>query len=149
MSKTIKEQIKYFCAYQERSHREVRNKLFDLKVQEEDIDEMILYLMQENYLNEERYALAYAGGKFRMKQWGKQKIKQGLLRQGISANLIQKALNTIPEDDYQSVLNKLFEKKKLELRSEKNKFVKMTKIRNFLSQRGFGFEDIQSLLSSL
>ncbi len=146
MSRTIEEKIRHYCAYQERSHREVKYKLIELGVHGEEIDSITHDLIQENYLNEERYAIAYAGGKFRMKQWGKQKIIQGLKKQEISQYLINKALKEIPEKDYKAALKKSFDKKKKELKSEKNKFIKMTKIKNFLVSRGFGFEDINPLL---
>jgi len=146
MSRTIEEKIRYYCAYQERSHREVKYKLIELGVHGEEIDSIMYDLIQENYLNEERFAIAYAGGKFRMKQWGKQKIIQGLKKQEISQYLIDKALKEIPDKDYEAALKECFDKKKKQLKSEKNKFIKMTKIKNFLVSRGFGFEDINPLL---
>ena len=148
-NKTIEEQIKYYCAYQERSHKEAKNKLYELGARNEEIDELILILIQENYLNEERYARLYAGGKFRIKQWGKQKIIQGLKKQYISDYCIKKGLSEIDEKDYQSTLKTLFEKKKELLKSEKNKYSKMTKMRAYLVQKGYSFEDITPLLQKL
>ena len=70
--------IKQYCAYQERCHAEVRDKLYSFGLNKIEVEEIISELITENYLNEERFAIHYAGGKFRMKQWGKNKIKQSL-----------------------------------------------------------------------
>ena len=149
MSRTIEEKIKHYCAYQERSHNEAKKKLYEIGVGGEDADELISILIQENYLNEERYAKAYAGGKFRIKQWGKQKITQGLKRQYVSAYCIKKGLAEIDEKDYQKVLKKLFDKKKASLKADKNKFSRMAKIKSYLVQKGYSFEDINPHLQKL
>ena len=70
--------IKQYCAYQERCHKEVREKLYSFGLNKEEVNEIISTLINENYLNEERFAIQFAGGKFRMKQWGRIKIKMGL-----------------------------------------------------------------------
>jgi regulatory protein len=70
----VKKKIYHYCAYQERCHQEVRNKLYDLGSTTSEVEEMISHLITEGYLNEERFARAYAGGKFRLKNWGKMKI---------------------------------------------------------------------------
>ena len=72
------EKIKYYCAYQERSHNEVRSKLLELEIYGNELENYISVLIDENYLNEERYACAIARGKFYYKQWGRQKILQAL-----------------------------------------------------------------------
>lgn len=149
-NKTIEEQIKYYCAYQERSHYAVKNKLYEIGgLSKEDVEDLISILIQENYLNEERYAKAYAGGHFRTKQWGKQKIIQGLKKQYVSAYCIKKGLAEIDEKEYQATLKKLFDKKKATIKSDKNKFSRMTKMRTYLVQKGYGFEDITPLLQKL
>ena len=86
--------IKLWCAYQERSHNETRQKLYDLGQQKDDVELIISKLIEENYLNEERFALALAGGKFRIKHWGKIKIKIELRRHKVSDYSITKALNS-------------------------------------------------------
>lgn len=149
-NKTIEEQIKYYCAYQERCHNEVKKKLYEIGgVSNEEIEDLISILIQENYLNEERYAKAYAGGRFRTKQWGKQKIIQGLKKNYVSAYCIKKGLAEIDEKDYQKTLKKLFDKKKATLKADKNKFSRMTKMRAYLVQKGYSFEDITPLLQKL
>jgi regulatory protein len=134
---TIIEKAKSYCAYQERSHKEARSKLMELGVYGEDLEDCILELIEENYLNEERYACAIARGKFKIKHWGRVKIKQSLKYQDISDYCIKKAMQEIDENEYLRVLDKLSENKTNELRNEKNKFVKQTKLKNFLLQRGF------------
>src|SRR5690606_17889250 len=89
------EKMEHYCAYQERSQQEVRDKLYSLGLRSADIEEIIADLIQNNFLNEERFAAAYAQGKFRMKSWGKLKIKQGLKLKRVSDKLIVKALNQI------------------------------------------------------
>lgn len=149
-SKTIEEQIKYYCAYQERSHNQVKKKLYEIGgVSKDDVEDLIGTLIEENYLNEERYAKAYAGGKFRIKKWGRQKIIQGLKKQYVSAYCIKKALAEIDENEYKKNLNKAFDQKKVSLKSDKNKFSRMTKMKSFLVQKGYSYEDINPLLQKL
>jgi regulatory protein len=78
------DKIVNYCSYQERSHTEVREKLFSFGLYKEQVEELITYLIGENYLNEERYAIAFAGGKFRMKGWGRIKIRYALKQHRIS-----------------------------------------------------------------
>ena len=117
------EKIKHFCGYQERNHREVKEKLFSFGLYKDQIDAMLSLLIQEDYLNEERYALAFARGKFRMKGWGKVKIKYELKQQQISEYCIKKALGAIDEDDYIQTFTKAFDEKIKSLKSEKNIFI--------------------------
>ena len=91
------QKLKHYCAYQERCHSEVRDKLFSLGIWKRDQDAIIATLIEENYLNEERFALAYAGGKYRMKQWGRQRIRYELKQKQVSDYSIKKALKQIDE----------------------------------------------------
>jgi len=131
------QKAKYFCGYQERSHNEVKEKLYGFGLYKNDVEELLSLLIEENYLNEERYAIAFAGGKFRMKQWGRVKIRYELQQKKVSAYCIKKALASIEEADYEKTLQKLASAKLLVLKSEKNIFVKKTKLRNYLLQKGF------------
>src|SRR3954468_25072028 len=99
--------IRKYCAYQERSQQEVRDKLYALGLHRREVEQIISQLVTENYLNEERFAIAYAGGKFRMKQWGRNKIKAALQQKKVSDYCIRKALNEINEKDYRKALGKL------------------------------------------
>lgn len=131
------EKIKHFCGYQERNHREVKEKLFSFGLYKDQVEGLISILIQEDYLNEERYAMAFARGKFRMKGWGKIKIKYELKQQQISDYCIKKALNSIDEEEYIKTFTKVFDNKMKNLKSEKNSFIKKKKLQNFLLQRGF------------
>src|ERR1041384_7614127 len=101
------QKLKHYCAYQERCHSEVKEKLYQLGIRKKDHDEIIAALIEENYLNEERFAISFAGGKFRMKQWGRLKIKQALKQRQVSEYCIKKALKEIDEKTYRKTLEKL------------------------------------------
>lgn len=130
------QKLKHFCAYQERCHSEVKEKLYNLGVWKKDHDEIIATLIEENYLNEERFAMAYAGGKFRIKQWGRIKIKYELKQKQVSEYCIKKALKQIDEDDYMKVMNKLAREKYASLKSEQW-LVRKKKTMDYLFRRGF------------
>lgn len=131
------QKIKYYCGYQERSHAETRDKLYSFGLYKSEVESLLSQMIEEDYLNEERFALAFAGGKFRMKNWGRVKIKNELLQKQVSAWSLKKALTSIPESDYIKTLRKLATGKALTLRSEKNIFTKKTKLRNYLMQKGY------------
>lgn len=140
------EKIKHYCAYQERCHSEVREKLFDYGLNKNESDEILLYLLENNFLNEQRYAEQFAGGHFRRKKWGRIKIRYALRQKQISDPCIKKALLVIDEEDYLKTLQQLFDEKKNTLRSEKNHFIRKKKIRDHLLQKGFEAGLIQDLL---
>lgn len=98
------EKLKKFCAYQERSQFEVKQKLRQHGVSGEEADFVISELITENFLNEERYARAYSRGKFNIKRWGKKKIVSGLRQKGVSESCIRIGLTEIPEAKYQAVI---------------------------------------------
>jgi regulatory protein len=100
-----------YCAYQERSQFEIRNKLYEWGLHQKDVEEIISELIELNFLNEERFALAYSLGKFRIKGWGKNKIRQGLKLKRITDKLIIKSLKSIEDDDYLMMLKKILQKK--------------------------------------
>ena len=100
-----------YCAYQERSQFEIRNKLYEWGLHQKDVEEIISELIELNFLNEERFALAYSLGKFRIKGWGKNKIKQGLKLKRIPDKLIIKSLKSIDDNDYLIMLRKILQKK--------------------------------------
>jgi regulatory protein len=132
--------IKQYCAYQERCHTEVKDKLYSFGLHRKEVDEIIVQLIGENYLNEERFAIQYAGGKFRIKHWGKQKIKQALKQKQVSDYCIKKALKVIDDTDYKKTFEKLVEQKMKTLKSEKNIFIKKKKLQDFLLMKGYETE---------
>ncbi|MGB1206592.1 MAG: regulatory protein RecX [Chitinophagales bacterium] len=130
--------LQYYCAYQERCESEVLDKLHSLEVDINDFFEIIISLREENYLNEQRFACTFAGSKFRLKKWGRNKIRLHLKRKKVKQEFIEIAFEKeIDEEDYMEMLRNLAEKKAKSLRSEKNIFRKRQKISNFLLQRGF------------
>lgn len=130
------QKLKHYCAYQERCHSEVKEKLYQLGVWKKDHDEIIASLIEENYLNEERFAIAYAGGKFRVKQWGRVKIKYELKQKQVSDYSIKKAMKQIDEEEYLSVLNKLAQEKYAALKSEQY-LLRKKKTMDYLLAKGF------------
>lgn len=125
-----------WCAYQERSQQEVRNKLYEWNLFPNEVEEVISELISTNFLNEERFAHAYTSGKFTIKKWGKIKIKQGLKLKKVPEKLIQKALNGIEMDNYLAVLLATAEKKAA-LISEKDALKKKYKLISYLQSKGF------------
>lgn len=144
----IKEKLAYFCAYQDRSHMEVEKKLNEFFLIPEARDEILLYLMRENFLNEERFARSYARGKFYQKSWGKIKIKQELKKRQINDLLISKAMSEIDEADYSKTARNLIIKKSNTL-NEKNDYIRNQKLIRFMLQKGYEYEIIRDLLEEI
>lgn len=143
------QKIKQYCAYQERCHAEVRDKLYSFGLNKMEVESIISELITENYLNEERFAIHYAGGKFRMKQWGKNKIKQALKFKQVSDYCIKKALREIDEKEYEKTFLKLSEQKLKTLKSEKNIFVKKRKLQDFLLMKGYESEIVREAVKKI
>lgn len=143
------QKIKHYCAYQERSHAEVKEKLYGFGLYKKEVEPILSTLIEENYLNEERFAIAYAGGHFRTKQWGRVKIKYQLKQKQVSEYCIKKALKAIDEDDYIKTLQKLFDEKLKTLKSEKNIFIKKRKLQDHLLQKGFEMDLVRGLVAAL
>lgn len=141
------QKLRHYCGYQERSHAEVKTKLYELGVRKAEHDEIISTLIEEDYLNEERFALAFAGGKFRMKQWGRVKIKYELKLKQVSEYSIKKALKQIDENAYKKTLKELYEEKWNSLKGEQNRYIKLTKTRDYLLQKGYEPELIMVLIN--
>jgi regulatory protein len=141
--------IKQYCAYQERCHSEVREKLYSFGLNKVEVEEIISILITENYLNEERFAIHYAGGKFRIKQWGKIKIKQSLKFKQVSDYCIRKALKEIDSKEYEKTFQRLAEQKLKTLKSEKNIFIKKKKLQDFLLQKGFENERVKEAVKNI
>lgn len=135
-AKTAKTKAEAYCAYQERSQYEVRGKLIDLGMRGHELEEIILHLIEANFLNEERFANAYAQGKMRIKSWGRNKIKQGLKFKQVSAPLIKKALERLDENEYLEKLKEVLDKK-AKVVKEKVAYQRNYKLTNYAMSRGF------------
>lgn len=145
--KAAKPKIEYYCAYQERSQQEVRDKLYDMGLHKSDVEELISELIQTNFINEERFAMIFARGKLRMKHWGKIKIKQHLKIKKVSDYCIKKALNSLDHDEYLEIIQKEIEKKS-KLIKAKNPYIAKQKVQLYLQSRGFELDIIQDLLKN-
>ncbi|MEO6719916.1 MAG: regulatory protein RecX [Ferruginibacter sp.] len=139
--------IKNYCAYQERCHSEVKDKLYSYGLHKNDVDDILCKLIEENYLNEERFAILFAGGKFRIKQWGRIKIKYELKQKQVSDYCIKKALAAIDEADYLKTLDKLFQLQLKRLKGERNFFIKRRKLQDHLKMKGFENDLITRMIS--
>ena len=143
-----KKNIEHYCAYQERCHKEVVNKLKDLGIIQNAIDVIVTDLIQNNYLNETRFAQSFARGKFRIKKWGKVKIRRELNKRDISEFNIKMGMKEISDSDYEETFNMLLEKKLSEL-SHLSESEKKRKIFNYLSYRGWEVEKIFEALRKI
>ncbi|HEX6335052.1 MAG TPA: regulatory protein RecX [Flavisolibacter sp.] len=105
------QKLRHYCAYQERCHSEVSQKLRQLGIAAGEHAPIIASLIEDNYLDEERFAIQFAGGRFRMKHWGRRKIEHALQQKQVSAYSIGRALKSIPEQDYLGKLHMLADQK--------------------------------------
>ncbi|TWR26014.1 RecX family transcriptional regulator [Mucilaginibacter achroorhodeus] len=142
-----KAKAEHYCAYQERSQQEVRDKLYDWGLWPDAVEQIITYLIEENFLNEERFAKAYVKGKFNQKQWGRIRIKQGLKLKRVSPNLIKKAMLVIDADDYIAALTRLIEKKAPTI-FEKDTFKRRYKLQQYAMGRGYEADLISDVLKA-
>ncbi len=145
--KTALIKAEQFCAYQERSQQEVREKLYDMGMYPTGVESVISQLITSNFLNEERFAKAYAQGKFRMNGWGRIKIKQGLKFKRVPEKLINKALQLLDGDEYLSVLQKIMEKKQRQIH-DTDTFKRRYKLQQYAMSRGFESDLINEVLKA-
>lgn len=142
------EKISSYCAYQERSHKEVRNKLYEFGLHRGDVDEILTRLITDGFLNEQRFAKAFAGGKFRTKKWGRNKIVHELEAHGVAPKCIQLGLKEIDATEYRKTLLKLIGKKLTETKEE-NPFKRKNLIARFVIGKGYEPETVWDLLKEL
>lgn len=142
------EKIRRYCAYQERCHKEVRDKLYSFGLYSGDVDELISSLIVDGFLNEERFAKAFAGGKFRMKKWGRIKIVNELEKRGITKNCIRVGLTEIEETDYLETLQKILADKSALIEAE-NIYVQRDKVAQYAVQKGYEPEIVWQLLREI
>ena len=143
-----KKNIEHYCAYQERCHKEVVNKLKDLGIIQNAIDVIVTDLIQNNYLNETRFAQSFARGKFKIKKWGKVKIHRELNKREISEYNIKMGMKEISDSDYEETFNTLLDKKLSEL-SHLPESEQKRKIFSYLSYRGWEVEKIFEALRKI
>ena len=131
-----REKARKYCAYQERCHRELRDKLYEWELHTNEVDQVIASMIEEGFLNEERFARAFAGGKFRIKHWGRVKIKNELKARQVSEYCIRAGLSEIDGEEYDRVLRKELEKKMKTLK-DRLPPVRNQKAARYLMSKGF------------
>ena len=144
----VLQKIRYFCSYQERCIKEVEEKLKEWTVQHKKIPSIINQLQKEGYLNEERFAKAFAGGKFRLNKWGRQKIDFELRIRGVPELMIQEGLLEIDDEEYEQTLKEILLRKKNEIKSEKNVNIR-EKMINFAYGKGYETDLILSVIKEM
>ena len=132
----IKRKLENYCVYQERCHKEIEQKMREYNLIPEAKEMLLLSLMKDNFLNEERFAKSYARGKFRIKSWGKQRIIRELKFRDISAYNIKTALKEINEEEYIATVYRITENRN-EVISEPNIYKRKKKLIDFLMRKGF------------
>ena len=141
------QKLRHYCSYQERSHSEAVQKLWDLGVRKAEHDEIVSSLIEDDYLNEERFAIQFVGGKFRLKDWGRKKIYYGLKEKGVSDYIIKRAMKEIDDEVYRKTLQELAEKK-FELLKGEQYMVRKKKTMDYLMQKGYEPELISGVVNS-
>ena len=143
------QKVKHYCAYQERSHTEVKDKLYSMGLWKNEVETILSQLIEEDYLNEERFARMFAGGRFRMKKWGKVKIRYELKQRQVSEYNIKKAMKEIDEEEYILTFAKQFDEKLKMLKSEKNVPTRKRKLMDYLLQKGYERDLITGKLNEI
>lgn len=136
-----------WCAYQERAQQDARDKLYQLGLWPDAVENIISQLIQDNFLNEERFAIQFAKGKFNIKKWGRVKIKQELKQKRITEYCLKKALNQFDEEEYMATLKKIIESKR-RLTKETNAIKLKFKLMNFALSRGFERDLVMDVLNA-
>ena len=141
--------IQHYCAYQERCHSEVRGKLLELGFRGDKLEEAIAALIADNFLNEERYARQYCGGKFRVNKWGRRKITEELKKKKVSDYCIRKGLKEIDEQEYRNTVQQLAEKKAATINGVQNEWIRKQKLQRYLMQKGYEADIVNDVLQTL
>lgn len=143
-----KRKMEAFCAYQERYHQEVIQKLREMRMIPIAIDDIVVHLIQNGFLNEERFAQSFARGKFRHKKWGKVRIKRELKMRGLSSFIIDSAMQEIDNEEYSEVFDLLAKKKKNEIK-ENNIYKAKRKLADYLLYRGWESDLVYDKINEL
>lgn len=144
----VKKKLEHYCAYQDRCHQEVEKKLRDYRLIPEAREMILIHLIQNNYLNEQRFAQSFARGKFRINKWGRKRIVQELKFRDISTYNIKSALKEIDEEEYLKTLEDVAQRKFDQIK-ESNLYLKKQKLYQHLYRKGFESNLIQETLKGL
>lgn len=150
MDRLILQKAASYCAYQERTQDEVRQRLKQWGVWGDEAEELIAELIAQNYLSEERFAKSYAGGKFRVKKWGRMRIRQELTRRGLTDYTIRKGMGEIDAEAYETTLHQLLVKKNNALEStEPDVFKRKQKLARYALAKGYESELVWKLIEQI
>ena len=142
----IKQKMAAYCSYQDRCHQEVEQKMRDFLLIPEAKEEILLYLMRENFLNEERFTRSYIRGRFYIKSWGRNKIRNHLKFKGVPEKLITRSFDEIDDGDYEKTLLKIYGQ--YFSRQTGKEYQKKSKTIKYLLGRGFEYEEILTVLEA-
>jgi regulatory protein len=143
------QKARYYCGYQERCHSEVQEKLYSFGLRKPQVESALATLIEERYLNEERFAIQFAGGHFRLKHWGKVRIRYQLKQKKVSDYCIRTALAAIDDEAYMEGLARLAEKKWEELAVETNPMVRKSKWQEYLLRKGYESDRIAEVMAAI
>ncbi len=143
----IQKKLEYYCVYQDRCHQEVEKKIKQYQLIPAAREKILLHLMQHDFLNEERFSKSYARGKFRIKNWGKQRIVRELTVKNISSYNIKTALKEIPDHEYIATLEKIASLKNNSI-TEENSFKRKQKLYQYLYRKGYESNLIQEVIKN-
>jgi len=143
----VLQKLRFYCRYQQRCQSEIKEKLCELGVNKKDHDELIAELVKENCLNDERFAVAFARGRFKLKQWGRKKIQKGLKEKRVSDEIAQKALEQINKKEYRAILNKLAKERYAALKHEQH-LVRKKKTMDYLMQKGYELDLVKEAINN-
>jgi regulatory protein len=141
------QKLRFYCRYQQRCQSEIKQKLFELGVNARHYDEILSGLIKENCLNDERFAVAFVSGRFKMKQWGRKKIQKGLKEKRVSDEIAQKALRQINQKEYIAILNKLATERYASLKHEQY-LVRKKKTMDYLMEKGYEVDLIRDTINN-
>lgn len=142
------EVLRKYCIYQDRCHSEVRTRLLKLKIYGDDLEDIIVDLIQDDFLNEERFAKAFVRGKYRMKSWGRYKIKRALKEKRVSDYCIRKGMEEIIEEEYLENLERLLQKR-VEIRPSSNARMLSMELMKFAQSKGYLYEEAKDIVTKL
>jgi regulatory protein len=140
--------IEKYCAYQERCHREVRSKLAEHGIYGDLLEEILSELIQNDFLNEERFATSFARGKFRIKKWGRNKIKQELTLRHVTEYCIRSAMAEIDDEEYMDTLRNLLHHK-IQSTTFKNEWDKRKKLTDYALRKGYEYDIVTEILKAI
>lgn len=140
------QKLRHYCGYQTRCHQEVKEKLYSFGLRKQDVETAIATLIEEDYLNEERFAIHFAGGHFRLKQWGKVKIRYELKQKQVGEYCIKKALAAIGDEEYLKTFEKLAAEKWVALKEETG-YARRGKLQDYLARKGYEQDLIHKAIS--